>query len=47
MNTILYFEVSTFHLVVAFLIGLGTSLGAALYPAIKFSRYSPLEAMRR
>ncbi len=45
--TVLYLELSSTHVVVAFAIGLGMTLIAALYPSIKFSRLSPVEAMRR
>ena len=47
MQTVLYFELDPIHLVTAFAIGLGATLLAALYPSIKFSRLSPMEAMRR
>ncbi len=47
VSTVLYFELSSTHVVVAFAIGLGMTLIAALYPSIKFSRLAPVEAMRR
>ena len=46
-STVLYFEQNPAHLVVAFAIGLGMTLIAALYPSIKFSKLPPVEAMRR
>ena len=47
MSSVLYFELEPTHVVIAFAIGLGMTLLAALYPSIKFSRLSPVEAMRR
>ena len=47
ISTVLYFELDSTHVVVAFAIGLGMTLIAALYPSIKFSRLPPVEAMRR
>ena len=47
ISSILYFELNSTQVVVAFAIGLGMTLIAALYPSIKFSRLSPVEAMRR
>ncbi len=47
VSTVLYFELDPGNLAVAFLIGLGMALLAALYPSIKFSRLPPVEAMRR
>ncbi len=47
MSTVLYFELIPVHVVLAFLIGFGTTLAAALYPSIKFSRLPPVEAMRK
>ncbi len=47
LSTVLYFDLSPKQVVVAFAIGLGMTLLAALYPSIKFSRLPPVEAMRR
>ncbi len=47
ISTVLYFELKSKQVVVAFAIGLGMTLLAALYPSIKFSRLTPVEAMRR
>ncbi len=47
ISTVLYFELDSMHVVVAFAIGLSMTLIAALYPSIKFSRLPPVEAMRR
>jgi putative ABC transport system permease protein len=47
MRTTLYLELDPIHVLIAFSIGLGATLLAALYPSIKFSRLSPMEAMRR
>ncbi len=47
VSTVLYFDLSSTHVVAAFAIGLGMTLIAALYPSIKFSRLPPVEAMRR
>lgn len=47
MSTVLYFALDPAHLLIAFIIGLGATLVAALYPSIKFSRLSPTEAMKR
>jgi len=47
IRTILYLEIDPIHILIAFSIGLGATLLAALYPSIKFSRLSPMEAMRR
>lgn len=47
MSSVIYFELVPAHVASAFLIGLVTALAAALYPAVKFSRLSPMEAMRR
>lgn len=46
MSTVLYVEARPGHVVAAFLIGLTATLAAALYPALKFSRLSPMEALR-
>lgn len=45
-STVLYFELEAARVVLAFAIGVATTLAAALYPAVKFSRLSPMEAMR-
>ncbi len=47
MSSVLYFELEPSHVAVAFAIGLGMTLLAALYPSIRFSRLPPVEAMRR
>ena len=47
MSSVLYFELEPAHVAVAFAIGLGMTLVAALYPSIRFSRLPPVEAMRR
>ncbi len=47
VSTVLYFEHNPGQVAVAFAIGLGMTLIAALYPSIKFSRLPPVEAMRR
>ncbi len=47
ISTVLYFELSPTHVAVAFAIGLGMTLLAALYPSIRFSRLPPVVAMRR
>lgn len=47
IRTVLYLEVDPVHVLIAFSIGLGATLLAALYPSIKFSRLAPMEAMRR
>ncbi len=47
ISTLLYFELKPIQVVMAFAIGLGMTLLAALYPSIKFSLLSPVEAMRR
>lgn len=46
MSTVLYFELEVPRVILAFVIGVSTALAAALYPAVKFSRLSPMEAMR-
>lgn len=47
MSTVLYFEWRIERVVGAFLIGMGISLLASLYPSIKFSSLNPLTAMKR
>ncbi len=47
VSTVLYFDLKPTQVVAAFAIGLGMTLLAALYPSIRFSRLSPVEAMRR
>ncbi|MCP3962840.1 MAG: ABC transporter permease [bacterium] len=46
-SMVLYMELDAAQIATAFLIGVGMALIAALYPAIKFSRLPPVEAMRR
>lgn len=47
MSTKVYMELSRAQLALALLIGWGVTMVAALYPSIKFSRLSALEAMKR
>ena len=42
MSTVLYLELDRATVAVAFAIGLGMTLAAALYPSIKFSSLSPV-----
>jgi putative ABC transport system permease protein len=47
MSTLLYLELSPGRALSAFLVGLIIAALSSLYPAIKFSRISPMEAMKR
>ncbi|MDC0708559.1 FtsX-like permease family protein [Stigmatella sp. ncwal1] len=47
MSTMLYVDLSPARVVSSFMTGLIVAALAALYPAIKFSRLSPMEAMKR
>jgi putative ABC transport system permease protein len=47
MSTMLYVDLSPARVASAFFTGLIVAALAALYPAIKFSRLSPMEAMKR
>ena len=47
VSAVLYFELNLTHVALAFVLGLGMTLIAALYPSIKFSNLPPVEAMRR
>lgn len=47
MSTMLYVDLSMKRVLSAFFTGLIVATLAALYPAIKFSRLSPMEAMKR
>jgi putative ABC transport system permease protein len=47
MSTMLYVDLSLSRVMSAFFTGLIVAMLAALYPALKFSRLSPMEAMKR
>ena len=47
MSAVIYFALDWSHVAIAFTLGLVVTVVAAVVPAVKFSRLSPQEAMRR